>query len=97
RAHVLTSRAMEALVLTGILNILLHGWSGGMIYPAPYFAMLAIKMGLFGVMAGLQIWMGLAWRRQAGETALKRARAAVPIQLALGAVAVLLGMGLQSL
>ena len=97
RAYVLTSRAMEALVLTGILNILLHGWGGDMIYPPPYFAMLSIKMALFAAMAGLQVWMGLAWRRQTGEVALRRAWTAVPAQLALGAVAVLLGMGLQRL
>jgi copper transport protein len=97
RAHFLTSRAMEVLVLTGILNFLVHGWTGDMIYPAPYFAMLSIKMGLLAVMAGLQIWMGAAWRRQAGEVAIRRARIAMPVQLALGAVAVLLGMGLQSL
>ncbi len=95
RTHFLTSRAMEILVITGILNILLHGRETGLIYSAPYFGMLSVKMGLLVVMAALQLWLGAAWKRD-GEEAVRRARVAVPIQLALGAVAALLGMGIRT-
>jgi putative copper export protein len=95
RTQFVTSRAMELLVLTGVLNILLHGRETGLIYSAPYFGMLSIKMGLLAVMAGLQIWLGAAWKRD-GEEAVRRARLVVPIQLVLGAVAALLGMGIRT-
>lgn len=97
RAHFLTSRAMEVVVVTGVLNILLHGRETGLIFTPAYFGMLSAKMGLLIVMAGLQVWMGGAWRRGGtGEQALRRARLALPIQLALGGVAALLGMGLRT-
>jgi len=97
RAHFLTSRAMEVVVLTGVLNILLHGRETGLVYTAAYFGMLSFKMGLLIVMAVLQVWMGAAWRRGgAGEAAARRARLAIPIQIALGAAAALLGLGLRS-
>ncbi|MFB3819042.1 MAG: hypothetical protein ACE147_15370 [Candidatus Methylomirabilales bacterium] len=97
RAHFLTSRAMEVVVVTGVLNILLHGRETGLIYTPGYFGMLSFKMGLLIVMAALQVWMGAAWRRGgAGEQAVRRARLALPIQLALGAIAALLGMGLRT-
>jgi putative copper export protein len=97
RAHFLTSRAMEVVVLTGVLNILVHGWQTGLIYSAAYFAMLSVKMGLLVVMAGLQVWMGAAWkRRDAGERAARRARLGLSVQLVLGAVAMLLGMGIRT-
>jgi putative copper export protein len=97
RAHFLTSRAMEVVVLTGVINILVHGWETGLIYSAAYFGMLSVKMALLVVMAGLQVWMGAAWRRAgAGDLAARRARLGVSIQLALGAAATLLGMGIRT-
>ena len=97
RAHALTSRAMEAVVLTGILNILLKGFQGSFTLGRGFFAMLALKMALLAAMAGLQIWMGIAWRRgSAADTdATHRGRVGLSLQCALGAVAALLGLGLR--
>jgi putative copper export protein len=97
RAHFLTSRAMEVLVITGVLNILVHGRETGLIYSAAYFGMLSAKMGLLVVMAALQVWLGIAWKRGGpGGAAARRARVVIPIQLVLGAVATLLGMGIRT-
>jgi uncharacterized membrane protein len=98
RAQFLTSRAMEVLVLTGIINVLLKGLQGGFTLGRGFFAMLSLKMALLVVMAGLQIWMGVIWRRTgAGETdAVRRARVGLSLQCALGAVAALLGLGLRA-
>lgn len=98
RAQFLTSRAMEVLVLTGIINVLLKGLQGGFTLGRGFFAMLSLKMALLVVMAGLQIWMGVIWRRTgAGETdAVHRARVGLSLQCALGAVAALLGLGLRA-
>jgi len=97
RAHVLTSRAMEVLVLTGVLNILLKGLQGSFTLGRGFFAMLSLKMALLVAMAGLQIWMGVAWRRvSATDTdAARRGRVGLSLQCALGAVAALLGLGLR--
>lgn len=98
RAHFLTSRAMEILVLTGLLNILMKGVQSSLTLSSGFFAMLSIKMGLLVVMAGVQIWMGAAWRSAAegAEDATRRARLGLPIQCLFGAVAVLLGLGLRA-
>ena len=98
RAHALTSRAMEVLVLTGILNILLKGLQGSFTLGRGFFAMLSLKMALLVVMAGLQIWMGVAWRRvvnTADTDAAHRGRVGLSLQCALGAAAALLGLGLR--
>lgn len=98
RAHFLTSRAMEILLLTGLLNILVRGVGGHFTLQSGFFAMLSLKTVLFFVMAALQIWMGAAWRRAgdepAGET--RRARIGLSIQCLFGAVAALLGLGLRA-
>jgi uncharacterized membrane protein len=98
RAHFLTSRAMEVLLLTGVINVLLKGLQGGFTLGRGFFAMLSLKMALLVVMAGLQIWMGVIWRRTgAGETdVVRRARVGLSLQCALGAVAALLGLGLRA-
>lgn len=98
RAHFLTSRAMELLVLTGLLNILAKGVQTSLTLSAGFFAMLSLKMALLLVMAALQIGMGAAWRR-AGEGSgdpTRRARISLSIQCLFGAVAVLLGLGLRA-
>lgn len=97
RAHFLTSRAMEVLVITGVLNVLLRGLAGQMVFSRGFYAMLTVKMALLLGMAGLQIWMGLVWKRQDLDVlaASRKARVGLGIQLLLGAVAVLLGMGLR--
>jgi uncharacterized membrane protein len=98
RAHFLTSRAMEVLVVTGILNLLVRGMASQMAFSRGFYAMLAVKMALLCGMAGLQIWMGLAWKRPDANlaAAARKARIGLSLQLALGAVAVLLGMGLHA-
>ncbi len=98
RAHFLTSRAMEAVILTGILNVLLRGTGSGWVFSRAFTGMLSIKMLLLAVMAGLQVWMGLAWRREGDplEVAVRRSRAGLTLQLLLGAAAVLLGLGVRS-
>jgi uncharacterized membrane protein len=97
RAHGLTSRAMEVLVFTGILNILLKGLQGSFALGRGFFAMLSLKMALLVVMAGLQIWMGAAWRSvsEPDTAAVHRGRLGLTLQCALGAVAALLGLGLR--
>jgi hypothetical protein len=97
RAHALTSRAMEILVLTGIVNILLKGLQAAFTLGPGFFAMLSLKMALLAAMAGLQIWMGVAWRRvgAADTDATHRGRVGLNLQCALGAVAALLGLGLR--
>jgi uncharacterized membrane protein len=98
RAHFLTSRAMEVLVLTGVVNVLLRGLAGQMAFSRGFYAMLTIKMALLVAMAGLQVWMGLLWKRPDVDllVAARKARVGLVLQLLLGAVAVLLGMGLRA-
>ncbi|MBI4573030.1 MAG: hypothetical protein HY713_07050 [candidate division NC10 bacterium] len=98
RAHFLTSRAMEVVVITGILNLLLRGMGSGAGFSRAFVAMLSLKVLLVLVMAGLQVWMGIAWKREADAVgvAARRARGALTAQLVLGAVAVLLGLGVRS-
>lgn len=98
RAHFLTSRAMEAVIITGILNVLLRGMGSDWAFSQGFVAMLSIKVLLVIVMAGLQVWMGLAWKLAGGPVAVavRRARAGLTLQLLLGAAAVLLGLGVRS-
>jgi hypothetical protein len=97
RAHFLTSRAMEIVVLTGLLNVILKGRETGYALGAGFFAMLSIKMALLVAMAVFQIWMGLAWKRaQESESPARTARLGLAAQCLLGAVAVLLGIGLRA-
>ena len=97
RAHFLTSRAMELLVITGILNVVLRGLASQMAFSQGFYAMLAVKMALLFGMAGLQVWMGLSWKRPDVDiaAAARKARIGVSLQLLFGAVAALLGMGLR--
>jgi hypothetical protein len=97
RAHFFTSRAMEVVVITGLLNVLLKGMASGFALSVGFFAMLSLKMALLAVMGGLQIWMGLGWKRaDAGVAAARKARIALWLQSILGAVAALLGLGLRA-
>jgi hypothetical protein len=98
RAQFVTSRAMEVLVLTGLLNVLVKGAGTEFAFQAGFFAMLALKMGFLACMAGLQIWMVLALRRGGSDVVglIRRARLGLGLQLVLGAVASLLGLGLRA-
>jgi hypothetical protein len=98
RAHFLTSRAMEAVIITGILNLLLRGMGSDWVFSRGFMAMLTIKLVLVAVMVGLQVWMGLAWKAEGVPVhiAVRRARASLTLQLLLGAAAVLLGLGVRS-
>jgi putative copper export protein len=98
RLHAVTSRAMEILVVSGVLNILIRGMQQGASFSAPFFAMLSVKMALLAGMAGLQIWMGLAWRRceAPGQLPVNQIRTGQVLVVLLGAVAVLLGLGLRA-
>jgi hypothetical protein len=98
RAHFLTSRAMEVVVVTGVLNLLLRAMASGGAFSRGFVAMLSVKVLLVIVMAGLQVWMGIAWKREGGSVsvAARRARGALIAQLLLGAVAVLLGLGVRA-
>ena len=98
RLHFLTSRAMEILVLTGMLNIIVRAVAFNASFSAGFFAMLSIKVALFVVMAGLQIWMGLGWRQPEGpgRFPLSRLRTCLILQLVAGAIAVLLGLGVHA-
>jgi len=98
RAHALTSRAMELVVVTGIVNVFLRGMASGMVFSRGFVGMLTLKVLLVLVMAGVQVWMGMLWKRQAGsiQPGGKRARAALALQVVLGAVVLLLGLGVRS-
>ena len=98
RGHFLTSRAMEILILTGLLNILVKGLQSSFALSAGFFAMLSLKMALVAVMVGMQIWMGVGWRGGKVELpdATRRARLGLTTQCLLGAVAALLGLGLRA-
>ena len=98
RAHFLTSRAMEIVVVTGILNLLLRAMASGMTFSRGFVGMLSLKIVLLIAMAAAQVWMGIAWRRaDAAAAAVRKARVALTVQLVLGAVAVLLGLGLRGM
>ena len=98
RACFLTSRAMEVVVITGVLNVLVRGMASGMGFSRGFVAMLSVKMVLVIAMAALQVWMGIAWKREghAEGLAARRSRGALTAQLVLGAVAVLLGLGVRA-
>jgi hypothetical protein len=98
RAQFVTSRAMEVLVLTGLLNVLVKGAASEFAFQAGFFAMLAVKMAFLAVMVGLQLWMIAAVRRGGTDLAstVRRARLGLGLQLVLGAVASLLGLGLRT-
>ena len=98
RAFFLTSRAMEILVLTGLLNVLLKGVASRFALSPGFFAMLSVKMALLLVMAGCQIWMVTAWKRTGPDetVTVRRARVGLSLQCILGAVAALLGLGLRA-
>ena len=97
RAYFLTSRAMEVVVITGVLNVLIRGLASQMVFSQGFYAMLAVKMAMLLGMAGLQLWMALAWKRPDVDVAAaaRKARLGLSLQLLFGAVAVLLGMGLR--
>ena len=98
RACFLTSRAMEVAVITGVLNVLARGMASGMAFSRGFVAMLSVKMVLVIVMATLQVWMGIAWKREgdAEGLAARKSRGVLTAQLILGAVAVLLGLGVRA-
>ena len=89
---------MEAVIITGVLNLLLRGVGSDWVFSQGFTAMLSLKVLLVIVMAGLQVWMGLAWKGEGGplDVAVRRARAGLTLQLLLGAAAVLLGLGVRS-
>jgi len=98
RLHRLTSRAMEVLLVSGVLNIIVRAVSFNASFGPPFFAMLSVKMALFAIVAGLQIWMGLIWRQQdvPDRLPLAKLRACLILQLVFGAIAVLLGLGVRA-
>ncbi len=97
RVHFLTSRAMELVILTGLLNVLLKGLQSSFTLSPGFFAMLSLKMVLLLVMAAFQVWLGGMWRRAVAGAAPSpgRARVGLSLQCVLGAVAALLGLGLR--
>ncbi len=95
RTHFLTSRAMEVLVLTGILNVALPVVVEHLTVAPAFFRVVGIKAGLLVVMAGLQVWMGIAWKRADIRAAVRKSRLALGAQVVLGSMAALLGMTLR--
>jgi hypothetical protein len=67
-----------------------------MMFSRGFYAMLAVKMALLFGMAVIQVWMGLAWKSPDVAAAARKARIGLSLQILLGAVAVLLGMGLRA-
>jgi uncharacterized membrane protein len=98
RAHFFTSRAMEAAIVTGFLNIGMRVMASGTGFSRAFLAMLSLKIVLVLVMAGLQVWMGIQWRRAGdGGPRVGRIRGALAAQLLLGMVVALLGLGVRAL
>jgi len=98
RALFLTSRAMEAAVVTGVLNLLMRAMASGGAFSRGFIAMLSLKVLLVVVMAALQVWVGITWKRPVADvaTAARRARVGLTILLIVGAVVVLLGLGARA-
>jgi len=98
RVHFLTSRGMEAVIVTGFLNVILRGMGSDWTFSQGFLAMLSVKLFLVMVMMGLQVWMGIAWKREGNPltVVVPKARIILTIQLLLGATAVLLGLGVRS-
>lgn len=98
RAQFLTSRAMEAAVVTGALNVLLRAMASGGAFSRGFVAMLSLKVALVIVMAALQVWVGIAWKRPDTDVfaAARKARVGLTILLVVGAVVVLLGLGVRA-
>jgi len=98
RALFLTSRAMEAAVVTGLLNVLMRVMASGGAFSRGFVAMLSVKVVLVVVMAALQVWVGIAWKRPVVDvaTAARRARVGLTILLVVGAVVLLLGLGVRA-
>jgi hypothetical protein len=99
RAHFVTSRGMEIVIITGVLNVLLRGLASHGMFSLGFIAMLSVKLLLVIAMVGLQVWLGTVWKREEGPQfrPVRRARIAITIQLILGAAAVLLGLGVRSM
>ena len=98
RAHFITSRGVDIVILTGIMNVLLRGLASGWVFSRGFVAMLSIKLLLVAVMVGLQVWIGMVWKQEMEPTsvAVRKARIAFTLQLILGATVVLLGLGIRS-
>lgn len=98
RALFLTSRAMEAAVVTGALNVLVRAMASGGAFSRGFVAMLSLKVALVIVMAALQVWVGIAWKRPDTDVfaAARKARLGLTILLVVGAVVVLLGLGVRA-
>ncbi len=98
RAQFLTSRAMEAAVVTGALNVLVRAMASGGAFSRGFVAMLSLKVALVIVMAALQVWVGIAWKRPDTDVfaAARKARVGLTILLVVGAVVVLLGLGVRA-
>ena len=86
------------VILTGIMNVLLRGLASGWALSRGFTAMLSIKLLLVAAMVGLQVWAGIAWKQEVApvSAAVQKVRIALTLQLVLGAVAVLLGLGVRS-
>ena len=95
RAHFLTSRAMEVLLLTGILNVVLLTIVEHAPLTQRFHVVVGVKGVLFVIMAGLQVWMGIAWKRSTVRDAARKARLGLGAQLLLGSAAALLGLTLR--
>ncbi len=95
RAHFLTSRGMEVVILTGLLNVLVKGAESQFALSVGFYAMLGIKMALLSIMAAIQIRIGLAWRQADGPGGALPGRVGLAILCGLGALAALLGLGLR--
>ena len=64
-----------------------------------FVSILSIKVLLVMAMAGLQVWMGIAWKPQGGpvDVAARKARTGLALLLLIAAAAVLLGLGVRSI
>lgn len=110
RYQFVVARAMELVLLTGIVSIFTRGWGD---FSQGFWAILGLKVVGFAVMVGLQTWQRISMNRQlapmliAGGGGVLGERQWRAIQyrmarvtwltLAIGAAAVLLGLMLRGL
>ena len=64
RYHFVASRAMEVILLTGIVNLFIRGFAGRAVFSRGFLTILGLKVVGFLLMAGLQTWQRISAHRQ---------------------------------
>jgi uncharacterized membrane protein len=113
RYHFVAARAMELLLLTGIVAIVNRGWGGEGVFPQRFWTIVGLKAIGFALMAGLQTWQRISMHRQLAPLLIaggggilgerqwralqSRFRRVTGLSLGIGVVVVFLGLMLRRL